>query len=289
MTEHNLEPGVHVDLAGKLTYSKYLCLDKVLDAQRPLSDPPHHDELLFIIQHQTSELWMKLVIHELKAAIELIQRDDLEPSFKILARVKHIQAQLFSQWAVLATLTPTEYSQFRGVLGPASGFQSVQYRAIEFLLGNKNSGLLAVHRHDAEAFEELSALLESPSVYDEFLMHLKRRGLPIPDRVVHRDFTTTRESDPDVVAALRQIYEHPENYWDAYEMAEKLVDIEESMQLWRFRHMKTVERIIGFKRGTGGTSGVHYLRHMLDHRFFPELFDVRTMIGVDATAHSPEE
>lgn len=279
MSQSELEPGVHVDLAGKLTYSRYLGLDELLSSQRPLSDPPHHDELLFIIQHQTSELWMKLIIHELKAAIELIRRDDLEPSFKILARVKHIQAQLFNQWSVLATLTPSEYMQFRHVLGPASGFQSAQYRAIEFLLGNKHAELLAVHRHDEATHRELTELLQSPSLYDEFLRHLRRRGLAIPEDIAERDFTQIRPPDARVVDVLKMIYERPKEYWDLYEMAEKLVDIEESMQLWRFRHMKTVERIIGFKRGTGGTSGVHYLRHMLDHRFFPELFDVRTLIG----------
>lgn len=279
MTHHELEPGVHTDLAGKLTYSRYLGLDELLSAQRPLSDPPHHDELLFIIQHQTSELWMKLIIHELKAAIAMIRRDDLEPSFKILARVKHIQAQLFNQWSVLATLTPSEYLQFRHVLGPASGFQSAQYRAIEFLLGNKHEGMLAVHQHDEATHRELKEILHAPSLYDEFLRHLRRKGLPIPDEVAERDFTQIRPSDERVVDVLRMIYERPKEYWDSYEMAEKLVDIEESMQLWRFRHMKTVERIIGFKRGTGGTSGVPYLRRMLDHRFFPELFDVRTLIG----------
>lgn len=279
MTTRKLEAGVHTDLAGKMNYARYLRLEEVLGAQRPLSDPPHHDELLFIIQHQTSELWMKLVIHELRAAVASMQRDELEPCFKILARVKHIQSQLFSQWAVLATLTPTEYIQFRNVLGPASGFQSAQYRAIEFLFGNKNDAMLEVHRHDESAFALLADLLQAPSVYDEFLRHLSRRGMPIPDEAVERDFSQIRPADERVVAVFKTIYEHPEKWWDAYEMCEKLVDIEESMQLWRFRHMKTVERIIGFKRGTGGTSGVKYLRHMLDHRFFPELFDVRTVLG----------
>ncbi len=279
MTHHNLEPGVHTDLAGKLTYSRYLALDELLSAQRPLSNPPHHDELLFIIQHQTSELWMKLIIHELKAAIAFIRDDELEPSFKILARVKHIQSQLFNQWSVLATLTPTEYLQFRHVLGPASGFQSAQYRAIEFLLGNKQEAMLAVHQHDQAALQELTEFLHAPSLYDEFLRHLHRRGLPIPTDVADRDFSEIRPPDARVVDVIKTIYERPEEFWDSYEMAEKLVDIEESMQLWRFRHMKTVERIIGFKRGTGGTSGVNYLRHMVDHRFFPELFDVRTLLG----------
>ena len=279
MTETGPVPGAHTDLAGTMTYAQYLALDEVLAAQRPRSDPPHHDELLFIIQHQTSELWMKLIIHELTAAIAHVRADELEPCFKILARVKHVQAQLFSQWAVLATLTPSEYLQFRNVLGHASGFQSAQYRAIEFLLGAKNAAMLDAHRHDADTLRTLESFLRAPSLYDEFLRHLARRGLPIPPDAVERDFTEVRAPDPRVVAALRLIYEQPRDHWDAYEMAEKLVDIEESMQLWRFRHLKTVERIIGFKRGTGGTAGAAYLRTVLDHRFFPELLDVRTQLG----------
>ncbi len=275
-----LDPGVHTDLADTMTYSDYLCLDQLLSAQKTLSSPPHHDELLFIIQHQTSELWMKLVIHELRAAIDRVQHDDLEPVFKILARVKHIQSQLYDQWGVLATLTPSEYAEFRGVLGRASGFQSVQYRAIEFLLGNKDASTLPVHRHDERAFLLLKHLLESPSVYDEFLRFLARRGFAIPDRIVERDWSQRRgESDPDVLAVFKQVYDDPERHWDAYEMAEKLVDIEEQFQLWRFRHMKTVERIIGYKPGTGGSSGVAFLKRVIDHRFFPELYDVRTLIG----------
>lgn len=276
MTQQPLDSGAYTDFAGKMSYAGYLRLDRILSAQEPLSKPAHHDELLFIIQHQTSELWMKLVIHELRAAIGFLRQDQLEPCFKILARVKHIQSQLFNQWAVLATLTPTEYMQFRHVLGAASGFQSAQYRAIEFLLGNKNEAMLKVHQHEPQVYEELQTLLHAPGIYDEFLRHLHRRGLPIPPEAVERDFTQNRAADSRVVAVFKAIYESPSKYWDAYEMAEKLVDVEESMQLWRFRHMKTVERIIGFKRGTGGTAGVAYLRHMLDHRFFPELFDVRT-------------
>lgn len=276
MTNHQHPTGAVTDLAGRLTYGEYLALDRLLDAQRPRSNPPHHDELLFIIQHQTSELWMKLIIHELRAAIAHIRADELEPCFKILARVKHVQSQLSSQWSVLATLTPSEYMQFRGVLGPASGFQSAQYRAIEFLLGAKDAAMLAVHRHDPAAHADLESLLRAPSIYDEFLRHLSRRGMAIPADVAERDFREVRASDPRVVAVLRAIYEEPRSHWDAYEMAEKLVDIEESMQVWRFRHLKTVERIIGFKRGTGGTAGAAYLRHALDHRFFPELLDVRT-------------
>lgn len=284
MTPSKLEPGVHTDLSGKMTYAQYLSLDKVLTAQRPRSDPPHHDELLFIIQHQTSELWMKLIIHELHAAISHIQRDNLEPCFKILSRVKHIQAQLYSQWSVLATLTPSEYMQFRQVLGHASGFQSAQYRAIEFMLGAKSEPMLRVHEHEESTHCQLQELLDAPSIYDEFLRHLARRGLPVPAEVVERDWSRVRPPDERVVAMLTTIYERPEAHWDAYEMAEKLVDIEESLQLWRFRHVKTVERIIGFKMGTGGTSGVPYLRKVLDQRFFPELIDVRTRLG-EPTPH----
>ncbi|TVQ32482.1 MAG: tryptophan 2,3-dioxygenase [Phycisphaeraceae bacterium] len=279
MGERGIEPGIHTDFSSRMTYADYLRLDQVLDAQSPLSDPPHHDEMLFIIQHQTSELWMKLVIHELRAAISLVKRDDLEPVFKILARVKHIQAQLFDQWGVLATLTPTEYAQFRGVLASASGFQSHQYRAIEFLLGNKDASTLHVHKHVPERHAYLTELLNAPSVYDEFLRHLSRRGLPIPAEVVERDWSHPREgSHPGVVEVIRDIYENPKAHWDAYEMCEKLVDVEEQFQLWRFRHMKTVERIIGFKTGTGGSSGVAFLRRALEHVFFPELWDVRTHI-----------
>ncbi len=280
MSERGLEPGIHADMSGRMTYADYLRLEQILTAQKTLSQPPHHDEMLFIIQHQTSELWMKLVIHELKAAIESIRRDELEPVFKILSRVKHIQAQLFNQWSVLETLTPSEYAQFRGVLGRASGFQSHQYRAIEFLLGNKDAGTLTVHRHDAARHADLEALLKAPSLYDEFLRHLKRRGHPVPDDVAERDWSKQREgSDPRVVEVFKRIYDDPERFWDDYEMCEKLVDVEEQFQLWRFRHMKTVERIIGYKPGTGGSSGVGFLRQALDQVFFPELWDVRTKIG----------
>jgi tryptophan 2,3-dioxygenase len=279
MAARAFEKGIHTDFEGRLTYASYLRLDRVLDAQRPLSSPEHHDEMLFIIQHQTSELWMKLIIHELNEAIDLVQADRLEPSFKVLARVKHIQQQLFSQWAVLETLTPTEYAQFRGVLGRASGFQSHQYRMIEFLLGNKDANALRVFAHDPRVHGPLDAALRSPSLYDEFLRLLHRRGMAIPADVVERDWATPREPSPGVVAALKEIYDHPEARWDAYEMAEKLVDIEESFALWRYRHMKTVERIIGFKRGTGGSSGVAFLRAAIDTRLFPELWDVRTEIG----------
>jgi tryptophan 2,3-dioxygenase len=283
-TRHPQQPhdltGLKTDLHGKLDYTTYLGLDELLATQRPLSSPPHHDELLFIIQHQTTELWFKLVIHELRAAMQCIRRDELEPSFKILARVKHIQTQLLNQWSVLATLTPTEYVQFRHVLGPASGVQSHQNRLIEFMLGNKDRRMLAVFKHKPAIHDELLLALESPSIYDEFLRHLARRGLPIPEEVLRRDVTVPHESHPGVVAALKSIYENVHSAWDSYEMAEKLVDLDESYALWRYRHVKVVQRVIGTKRGTGGTSGVPYLQQLVERVFFPELWEVRTVIGV---------
>jgi tryptophan 2,3-dioxygenase len=278
-----LEPGIVTDLRDRLTYGGYLRLDRLLDAQQPLSGddgrPPRHDELLFIIQHQVSELWMKLMIHELRAAIASVRADALEPCFKILARVKLIQKQLFEQWAVLETLTPSEYEGFRPALGTSSGFQSAQYRAIEFLLGNKNAAILEVFRHDAQAFAELDTLLHAPSLYDEFLRLLARRGLPVPRASLERDVTLPYERHPELVPVLARIYADPAHWWDAYDMCEKLIDVEEAFQLWRFRHLKTVERIIGYKPGTGGSSGVGFLRRALEHSFFPELIDVRTVIG----------
>jgi tryptophan 2,3-dioxygenase len=279
MQRREMEAGIHRDLRNRLTYSDYLALHEVLSAQRPRSDPPHHDEMLFIIQHQTSELWMKLIIHELEAAIRLVQADRLEACFKILARVKQVQEQLFNQWAVLATLTPSEYAQFRGVLGPASGFQSMQYRLVEFLLGNKDASYLSVFDHDPAARLRLETALNAPSLYDEFLRHLARRGHAVPPERVERDWSQPYEGHPEVVTVFKAIYEAPATHWDAYDMCEKLVDVEENFQLWRFRHLKTVERIIGFKRGTGGSSGVKFLRKVIDVRLFPELIDVRTEIG----------
>ncbi|MBK7405739.1 MAG: tryptophan 2,3-dioxygenase [Phycisphaerales bacterium] len=270
------EHAFHTELADRLDYGRYLHLDALLASQQTLSDPPHHDELLFIIQHQTNELWFKLAIHELRAAMRLIQTDALEPSFKILARVKHIQGQLLRQWDVLATLTPSEYVEFRDVLGPASGLQSFQYRMIEFLLGNKDRRMLAIFRHMPAIHDELQAALEAPSLYDEFLAHLHRRGLPIPAGLLRRDFALPREPDAGLVGVFRTIYENPHQHWDAYEMCEKLVDIDEQYGLFRFRHMKVVERIIGFKTGTGGTPGVPYLRRAIELEYFPELWQVRT-------------
>jgi tryptophan 2,3-dioxygenase len=274
-----VEQGVTRDLRGRRTYAAYLELDTLLSAQRPLSDPEHHDELLFIVQHQTSELWMRLIIHELDAVLRHLALDDLGPCQKGLARVKQIQRQLFEQWGVLATLTPSEYVKFRGVLGDASGFQSLQYRIIEFQLGNKNREMLDVFAHTPEGQERLRAVLEAPSLYDEFLRLLARRGYPVPAGCVERDWSQPHRRRADLLPALKTIYERPEQHWDEYELCEELVDVEESFQLWRFRHMKTVERIIGYKRGTGGSSGVGFLRAALDLTFFPELLDVRTEIG----------
>ena len=275
----NEDTGMITDLAAETSYGGYLRLDLVLCAQQPRSVPPHHDEMMFIIQHQTSELWMKLMLHELAAAIGHVRADRLEATFKILARVKQVQRQLFEQWAVLETLTPSEYVEFRDALGPASGLQSHQFRAIEFMLGNKNARMMDLHRHDAAGHGRLQALFESPSLYDEFLRHLARRGLPVPDESVQRDWTQPYRRSDGVVAVFKTIYENREQYWDAYEMCEKLVDVEENFQLWRFRHVKTVERVIGFKRGTGGTAGVSFLRRTLEVSLFPELIDVRTEIG----------
>ena len=279
MEQRAFEKSITTDLHGKLDYRTYLQLDTLLDAQRPLSSPEHHDELLFIIQHQTSELWMKLIIHELTAAMAWIRQDQLEPTFKILARIKHIQSQLFNQWAVLATLTPTEYLEFRHVLGPASGFQSDQYRMIEFLLGNKDAKALRVFGHLPDTLAQLEGALAQPSIYDEFLRFLHRQGMPIPAERVERDWSKPYEAHDDVVAVFRSIYNDPSSHWDAYEMAEKLIDVEEQFSLWRFRHMKTVERVIGHKVGTGGSSGVSFLQKAVFIRLFPELWDVRTSLG----------
>ena len=278
MATREFESGIETDLAGRMTYSGYLCLDKVLAAQNLLSDPQHHDEMLFIIQHQTAELWMKLIIHELGEAIRCLQRDTIGPCFKILARVKHVQTQLTTQWAVLETLTPSEYLQFRHVLGPASGFQSLQYRLIEFMLGNKDGRMLQVQEHDPPAASRLAEALRTPSIYDEFVRYLARQGMPVPREVLERDVSLPYEPHDGIVEVFRTIYQSPEDHWDAYEMCEKLVDVDEQFSLWRFRHMKTVARIIGYKRGTGGSSGVPFLKQMIEHEFFPELWSVRTAL-----------
>lgn len=277
MSARDVESTIHTDFSSRLDYAGYLDLAKLLDAQHTLS--AHHDETLFIIQHQTSELWMKLVIHELHAAIAHVQRDELGPCFKILARVKHVQRMLFEQWAVLETLTPSEYAQFRGVLGNASGFQSHQNRLIEFLLGNKSAESVRVFRHRPEIVAELEHALNSPSLYDEFLIYLSRKGYPVPSDRIARDWSEPYEANPGVVDVFKTIYVHPETDWPAYEMCEKLVDVEEQLTLWRVRHMLTVERIIGMKSGTGGSTGVPFLRRAVDIRLFPELWAVRTEIG----------
>ena len=282
MASRTLEPGIHTDLRDKMSYGGYLELERLLGAQVPRSrgddGAPLHDELLFIIQHQVSELWMKLAIHEIRAAIARVRADRLSESFKILARVKLVQRQLFEQWAVLETLTPSEYEAIRPALGTSSGFQSHQYRALEFLLGNKHAEMLDVFRHDAAAHAELEALLHAPSIYDEFLRHLARRGLPVPPERVERDWSQPYERHPGLVPVFRTIYADPRHWWDAYDMCEKLLDIEESFQLWRFRHLKTVERIIGGNViGTQGTP-VDVLGKRIDVRFFPDLWLVRTEI-----------
>ena len=271
------DPGYITELAADTSYGGYLQLELLLSAQQPRSS--HHDEMLFILQHQVSELWMKLMIHELAAAIEHVKAERLAPCFKILARVKQIQRQLFEQWAVLETLTPSEYALFRHVLGPASGLQSHQFRAIEFLLGNKNSRLVDLQKHTPEIESHLRHLLLSPSLYDEFLRYLARRGMAIPAERAERDWTQPYQRHPAVVQVFKTVYEDPQSYWAEYDMCEKLVDLEENFQLWRFRHVKTVERVIGFKRGTGGTDGVAFLRKSLEVTLFPELIDVRTHLG----------
>jgi tryptophan 2,3-dioxygenase len=277
-----LEQDITTDLRDRLSYGGYLQLDTLLSAQAPLSDPPHHDELLFIIQHQTSELWMKLVIHELSAAISHLRADRVDPCLKMLARVKTIQRQLTEQWSVLETLTPSEYLEFRHVLGPASGFQSLQYRVIEFLLGNKNADMLRVFAHDPAGTDALRAALQAPSLYDEFWSFLARQGHAVPASSLARDWSQPHRHDPALIPVLKRIYENTEEHWEAYHLCEQLVDVETNFQLWRFRHMKTVERIIGYRRGTGGSSGVAFLKQALELTFFPELFEVRTALDEPA-------
>lgn len=272
--QRELEGSIHVDLKRQETYGGYLQLEKLLDAQTPRSEQP--DEMLFIIQHQTSELWMKLMLHELDRALAHVKADELEPCFKIFARIAHIQRMLFEQWAVLETMTPSEYLTFRDALGRSSGFQSYQYRGIEFMLGNKDANLLLPHRDDPRVFAWLEQRLKQPSLYDEFLRLMKRRGYDVPAECIERDFTKPHVKSEAMVRIFKAVYESPEQHWEAYEMAEKLVDVEERFQLWRFRHMKTVHRIIGHKQGTGGSSGVTFLKRALELTFFPELWDVRT-------------
>jgi tryptophan 2,3-dioxygenase len=263
-----------LDFSRDMSYGDYLKLDAILSAQSPLS--PYHDEMLFIVQHQTSELWMKLMLHELAAAIAAIARDQLPPAFKMLARVSRIMEQLVHAWDVLATMTPPEYSAIRPYLASSSGFQSWQYRSIEFRLGNKNAAMLKPHEHHAERLAAVRAAYESPSLYDESLRLLARRGLPVPQAYVERDWTQPYVASDEVEQAWLKVYRAPEQNWDLYQLGEELTDLEDAFRLWRFRHVTTVERVIGFKRGTGGTGGVSYLRKMLDVVLFPEIWKLRT-------------
>lgn len=279
MKKREMEKGIHTDLSAQMTYEGYLGLDTLLASQHLVSSPAHHDELLFIIQHQTSELWFKLILHELHAAIRSLQQDELEPCFKILSRVKQIQQQLYNQWSVLETLTPSEYMEFRHVLGRASGFQSPQYRELEFLLGNKDPDITKVFAYNLPVREHLEAILQRPGLYDEFLRYLHRREYAIPKAVAERDWSQPYVESAAVLAVIKTIYQDTTGNWDAYNMCEKLIDLEVNFQLWRFRHMKTVERIIGYKPGTGGSSGVAFLKKALDIQFFPELYSVRTELG----------
>ncbi len=266
--------GAQLDFSDDMSYGDYLALDQVLTAQHPLST--EHNELLFIIQHQTSELWLKLMLHELNAAREHIRQDDLPPAFKMMARVSRIMEQLVHAWDVLSTLTPSEYSRFRPLLGRSSGFQSYQYRLLEFRLGNKNGVMLRPHQHRPETYAALAQELAAPSLYDESLRLLARRGYALAPEVVDRDWTQPYTPHDSVEEAWLAVYRDPEAQWDLYELAEELVDLEDAFRQWRFRHVTTVERIIGYKRGTGGTAGVGYLKKMLDVQLFPELWKLRT-------------
>ncbi|HZF14328.1 MAG TPA: tryptophan 2,3-dioxygenase [Steroidobacteraceae bacterium] len=265
---------VHWDLGQSLSYGQYLHLDQLLAAQHPLSS--HHDEALFIAAHQVQELWMKLCLHELTAALDCIRRDDLGPSFKMLSRFARIQTQMVQAWDVLSTMTPADYSSFRNHLGKSSGFQSHQYRVLEFLLGNKNPEYVQVFQREPAVHEVVNRALHSPSIYDECLRLLSRRGYDIPQEYVDRDWSQPYHANKQVAAAWLSVYHTVDEHWDLYELAEKLVDLDHNFQLWRFSHVKTVERIIGYKRGTGGTGGVSYLMKALELRLFPELWTVRT-------------
>jgi tryptophan 2,3-dioxygenase len=263
-----------LDLSRSMSYSDYLQLDALLGAQRPLS--PAHDEMLFIVQHQTTELWMKLMLHELMAARASIAADQLDRAFKMLARVSRIFEQLVHAWDVLSTMTPPEYTAIRPYLGPSSGFQSWQYRCIEYALGNKNLIMLKPHEHRPDLLAHVRAALEAPSLYDESLRLLARRGLPVPESYVERDWTQPYVESGEVEQAWLRVYRTPETHWDLYQLGEELMDLEDAFRVWRFRHVTTVERLIGSKRGTGGTGGVQYLRKMLDVVLFPELWRLRT-------------
>ncbi len=265
---------VHWDLTGSLSYGDYLQLDVLLSAQKPLT--AEHDEMLFIIVHQVSELWMRLMRHELDGVLQCVQRDNLDPSFKMLSRINRVQAQLMTVWDVLSTMTPFDYSAFRNALGRASGFQSVQYRMIEFMLGNKHPEMIQVHQRDGGQYAALKRALVAPSLYDEVLRLLSRRGYGIPAELLSRDFSSAYVPHKQVTGAWLNVYHNAEKDWDLYELAERLIEVDHRFQLWRFQHMKTVERIIGYKPGTGGTGGVSYLEKALKLRFFPELWEART-------------
>ncbi|MBO0962789.1 tryptophan 2,3-dioxygenase [Neobacillus sp. MM2021_6] len=271
-----LENEIQTDFQKDMSYSDYLHLDGLLSSQHQLSN--HHDELLFIIIHQTSELWMKLILHELNAAIESISRNELEPSFKMLSRVARIQQQLIQSWNVLTTLTPADYMQFRHKLGHSSGFQSYQNRLIEFALGQKNAYTLSVYKHQIDRYASMMKSLHEPSIYDVSISALAANGLPIDEKVLNRDWSNSYEPNLSVEEAWLTVYRNTDKYWDLYELAEKLLDIGNQQQLWRFNHMSTVERIIGHKKGTGGSSGVTYLKKVLDQSFFPELISLRTKL-----------
>ncbi|WP_353651242.1 tryptophan 2,3-dioxygenase family protein [Nakamurella sp. A5-74] len=274
-----MEDGVVTDLSGSMSYAEYLALPTLLSAQRPVSHPEHHDEMLFIVQHQTTELWFKLVLHELRAAVEALDADDLGRALKGVARVKHIQRTLAEAWTVLATLTPSEYLEFRDSLGASSGFQSAQYRAVEFILGNKDPRAMTVFEDDPTAHAHLTHLIGAPTLYDAFWRHLARAGLAVPASVLGRDVREPWTLRPELLPLVIDVYERPGDHWETYEAFEELVDLEENFQLWRFRHVRTVTRIIGGKRGTGGSSGVGYLNKALELTFFPELFAARTELG----------
>ncbi len=263
-------------MSATITYRSYLRLPDLLSCQSPLSDA--HDELLFISIHQASEIWLKLALHELRAARRHVIADDLRPAFKMMSRVARIQSQMIQSWEVLATMTPADYTRMRDRLGTSSGFQSDQYREMEFILGNKDADMVALHVEEPDVHATLQAALEAPSLYDEALRLLARRGFAIPADQLDRDFTRPYAASAEVERAWATVYAKPEEYWDLYELAEKLVDIEYHVQLWRFGHLKTVERVIGFKTGTGGTAGVHYLAKVLEKTFFPELLTVRTRL-----------
>ena len=268
------EERAQLDFSQSMSYGDYLQLDAILSAQKPLS--PAHDEMLFIVQHQTSELWMKLMLHELRATIGHIARDELPPAFKMLARVSKIMEQLVHAWDVLATMTPPEYSAMRPYLGQSSGFQSYQYRCIEFSMGNKNRAMLKPHEHRADLLALVQAAYEAPSLYDEALRLMARRGLAVPASHTERDWTQPYVENDAVEQAWLTVYRNPDKHWDLYQLGEELTDLEDAFRLWRFRHVTTVERVIGFKRGTGGTGGVSYLRKMLDVVLFPEIWKLRT-------------